>query len=178
MKYLVRKVSRAKWEIKAELPSGSIAADAVTTDLKTQGNELSLWFCAAESDEELTDIVLALVAGPNRDRADTIDIVWFESSLMEKDGVSIEPSAGETYVADLRDRHVNAVRLELDAIGCIATHIASAIRDKEQTKRLSPRKVIGVLRDAVSAGRLNLDDLTGKLKASVEEAIGKEQSAR
>lgn len=169
MKYLVRRIGRAKWDQKKELPANSIGADAVTSDLRTNGNELSFWVCEANSGEELKEVVLAMASG--NDRPDRIDIAWFDASFLEKENVAIEHSEGRTPVADLRKRHVDAVRLDLSALGKIATHFATAIRDKEQFKRLQPREVIGLLRDAVLADRLKLDDLADKLHQSVEEAI-------
>ncbi len=96
MKYLVRKIGRAKWDQKDDLPQGSIAADAVTTDLRTSGNKLSFWFCTADTDDELNEVVLALASG--NDRPDKIDIAWFETALLEKDNVAIELSEGRTPV--------------------------------------------------------------------------------
>ena len=63
MGWLVRKISRARWKELEELESGAIAADAVTKDLKTEGNQLSLWTCENPGESsELRKAILALTA--------------------------------------------------------------------------------------------------------------------
>ena len=75
MQLLVRKINRAKWDqnniCEGESPSG----DAITIDLRTKNNTLSIW--EINSEDEIEDAVLALtVAG---DTLNTIDIVIFNA---------------------------------------------------------------------------------------------------
>jgi hypothetical protein len=50
---LARKVARAKWEPRSDLGDGTIAADAVTADLRTTENTLSFWRCNSSSADDL-----------------------------------------------------------------------------------------------------------------------------
>ena len=72
--FLARKISRAKWDPKDDLADGEIAADAVTADLRTNGNRLSLWRCGDGTPEEIDDVVLALIA--SYDRVGVCDVAW------------------------------------------------------------------------------------------------------
>ena len=57
--YLVRKITRAKWDRTDQLGEVEIPADAVTADLRTTDNALSLWASPDAAGDGLTDAVLA-----------------------------------------------------------------------------------------------------------------------
>lgn len=168
--YLVRKISRAKWDRTAQLTAGEIPADAVTADLRTQDNALSWWGCAAAPGEPLDDAILALVAGA--ERVDKVDVVWIERADFVIDGVALEATPGRTPVSDLSERHVDATRLDFVRLGGIARRVVGALA-ADHYKRLTKKRVAKLLAAAVEAGRVTLDGLDATVRAAVEPLVTK-----
>ncbi len=75
--FVVRMITRSKWEPKPDEQVGDMPADAVTGDLKTQDNKLSFWQSFSGTKGELEDIVLAIAAG--RNKIEKVEIVWLGS---------------------------------------------------------------------------------------------------
>lgn len=158
MGWLVRKISRAKWEPKPELEPTFIAADAVTVDLRTSNNRLSFWECnQGQVEAELAEVAVALAGG--LDRPDKLDIAWFEKSLVESMGVQLENTEGHTPLKGVRGFHVDAVNLDLSRIEQLSRLLADAIRKDENHKRFTKSDILELLCRAVHAGRLSLSDL-------------------
>ncbi len=166
--YLVRKITRAKWDRTEQLADGEIPADAVTADLRTTDNALSLWAAAEAEGDALNDAVLALVAGA--DRVDKIDVVWIQRAKFDEVGVSLDETDGRTPVSDLVDRHVDAVKLDLLRLGIFAEQVVSAL-GAAQHKRLTKKKVAQLIAAAVDADRVSLEDLEEKVQAEVSKYV-------
>ena len=69
MPFLARKINRVKCDPQPGIAPDEIPSDAVTADLRTTGNALSLWRCAEADETSLRRVVLAFAAGfdkPNR----------------------------------------------------------------------------------------------------------------
>lgn len=164
--YLVRKITRAKWDRTDQLGEGEIPADAVTADLRTTDNALSLW--ASPDADGLNDAVLALVAGA--ERVDKVDVVWIERASFKDVGVELDQTDGRTPVADLVDRHEDAVRLDLVRLGRFAEQVVHAL-GAEQHKRLTKKKVAQLIAAAVDAGRVPLEKLEEKVQAEVSKYV-------
>lgn len=167
MGYIVRKISRAKWEPKEELGVDAISADAVTVDLRTTGNCLSFWECSDPNDrEELKEIALALATPANResDRVDKIDLAWIEKKAVEDKGIRLERSKGDTKIAYLRSKHIDAIHLDLEKIGILAKLFAHSVRKDNQYFRFTQAKVRKILSEAVQNGHISLDDLPEKIR--------------
>lgn len=159
MAWLVRKVSRAKWE--PTLGTKKISADAVTGDLRTSNNELSLWKIASSERAELEKAALALAAAG--DRIDTLDIAWIASEDIEGQGISLRDSPGRTAAVALKHSHVDAEKLDLTALCTIAEILARAIRDRAHFKRFTKAQVKQLLRTSLDAGQVDRALLSVKL---------------
>lgn len=161
--FLVRKITRAKWELPEDFSDGEIPADAVSVDLKTKSNTLSFWQCASASSEELSEIVLALAAASRK--VDTMDIVWLPSENLCKD-LAYEDTPGETPIEGLVDRHVNVCKLDYVRLGKVAERIADAI-GKGDCRRLPRSKVIEIFVEAVHNGRVKLSSLSERIREEI-----------
>ena len=168
MGWLARKVSRAKWEPKPEeLGPNAIQADAVTSDLRTQGNSLSFWQCLDPNNEdELREVALAL-AGAS-ERVDKIDIAWIKEDFLRKKGFSIERTEGKTQVVDLRNKHVDLIKLDLQKICSLAKCLCKSIRKEGNFRRFTKGEVLQILREAAQEGRLYVDALPEKIRAELK----------
>lgn len=166
--YLARVISLAKWQPRPDLASGEISADAVTADLRTSGNALSFWGCGHATRHEVDEAVLAIAAA--RDRVQKVDIAWVLEEDLVEDGQRIGNTQGRTPVADLADHHVDVSHLDYHRLGQVAYRVAAAIKDS-QYKRITARKVVALLTNAVREGRLSPSDLATKVRDKVQEAL-------
>ena len=113
--FLARKITRAKWEPKQGFADGEIPADAVTADLRTQGNSLSLWQCGDATMHEVEEAALALATAGNQ--VDKLDIVWLSDDDLNADGQNWAETEGRTPVTDLIRRHVDLSLLDYGRLG-------------------------------------------------------------
>jgi hypothetical protein len=163
---LVRKISQAKWRGCAAEADKPLPADAVTADLRTQGNCLSVWRMA--SVEEITEIALAVVS--SQERLDDIDLVAMDEDEVAACGLSVEGTAGLTPVRDLQERHSDIVSLTYDDLGGLGRAVVNGIRN-ERIWRIRSKQIVDLLVDAVRKGRLELRDLKKEVLEKVAEAV-------
>lgn len=164
MRFLVRIINRAKWNPQPGLDSAEIPADAVTVDLRTQGNRLSFWMYVGDQVTGIRDAALAHASA--RDSVEKLDLVWMPESVFSNDGIHFENSSGNTPVATMRAKHIDAVSLDLVRLGMVAKRVAEAI-EAEQCKRMTRKDVLKVLSGAVGKNVLNLDDVSTKVRDQV-----------
>ncbi|HEC31519.1 MAG: hypothetical protein DRG59_06000 [Deltaproteobacteria bacterium] len=165
MTYLVRKISRAKWEPREELGIDAISADAVTSDLRTSGNCLSLWeYTKAADEKELREIALALATNPDNDRIDKIDLAWIEKDAALKEKITFERSEGKTIAFHLRKKHVDAVRLDVTKISMLASLFASSIREYNRFHRFTRNQVKKIISEAIENKQVAIEKLPKKIQ--------------
>lgn len=173
MDWLVRKVASGKWAVKPELRSDGIAADAVTSDLKTTENALSLWLCGTvNGGPDPKEIVWAL--GSTCRRLDPIKLCCFRKSDLEERGFDIRESEGHTRIASLKPLHRDLVKLDLTKLSSLASLIANCVRTEENYCSFSKSEVLDLLVKAVKEKVLSLDDLAEnqeKLRARLNKAL-------
>ena len=109
--FLARKINRAKWPGTEDLSAGEIPADAVTVDLRTQGNALSFWQCPTDTDSGVVEAALAIPAAGNR--LEKLDIVWLADEELQSDGQTLIDTEGRTPVTDMVAMHVDVSRAGL-----------------------------------------------------------------
>ena len=166
--FLARKITRAKWEATQELSAGEISADAVTSDLRTQGNELSFWQCGMGAEPEVEEAVLAIAAAG--DRVDRLDIVWLSDDELQADGQKWNETDGRTPVTELVRRHVDVSRLDYVRLGKIAHRVVTAIKGNRHL-RLTKARVTTLLAAAVRQERIDLGNLQEKVRAEVRKSL-------
>ena len=166
--YLARKISRAKWDPKEDLADGEIAADAVTADLRTNGNRLSLWRCGDGTPEQIDDVVLALTA--SYDQVGVCDIAWIAEEELTAAGQVWEESDGHTTVDELVKQHVDLVRLDYERLGGVARCVLASVAAGRGRRTRVP-EVLDLLVTAVEDGRLPLDALREKVRRRVEDRL-------
>ena len=162
--FLVRKISRAKWEKKSHLHAEEISADAVTVDLRTMDDSLSFWRCSSDSTGDVEDVVLALAS--IRDSVDRIDIVWIAEEDLQSAGQNMKNTDGRTPVGELVNRHVELYWLDYVRLGKVADCVVTAITNN-QCRRVSKKRVTELLKDAISQSRISLDDLSKNIQDTI-----------
>lgn len=157
--FLVRKISLAKWCSQNGLAEYEISADAVTADLRTQGNCLSFWKCEG-TDTEISEVAMAIAAAGNR--VDKLDLVWISNEQLKAEGQYWLDTRGRTPVIHMANKHVDVCRLDYVRLGRIAHSIAKAIKEGRY-KRLPKRSVLRLLVSAVRQEIVDIPRLKGKV---------------
>lgn len=161
MDYLARKIDRSKWEIKSDRGLQHIRADALTGfSLKTDKDELSLWQCT-NTQEDMAEVILALITN-SRPRLEGIHIILFtqEELIFSQIILVCSPHNAQTVMADLRNRHVDAVQLQMGNIIDLANKIAMKVRQNIDCHSFTRKRVVQILRNAFKSGRVPLDWMT------------------
>jgi hypothetical protein len=156
MSYFVRKYAKPKW-IRTVIDDNpfDIPADVICSDLKTDGNTLSVW--EIEDETKLEDAVLAITS--DGDRLDTIDIIWIEKSEIEMKGVSYKQTPGKTPIKQLVDTHVDLCQLSYYKIGLVAESISEKVARDVQIKRYTQTDLKKIYKSAISNGVVDKDSL-------------------
>lgn len=160
MTYLVRKITRAKWDLPKGFAKGEIPADAISVDLRTKSNALSFWQCASKSPDDIAEVALVLAAASGN--VEPMDLVWLPRKTLCAD-LANEDTLGETPVESLADRHVDISQLDYVRLGKVAEAIAGAIADKHYT-RVQRSKMIEIFEKAVREKRVKLSKLDKKIQ--------------
>ena len=163
--YLARKISRAKWGAGGLLTPDEIPADAITSDLRTQGNALSFWQCGTGTEEEIEEAALALLAAGNR--IDRIDVVWLDDDKLREDGHNLISTDGKTAVKELVHQHMDVSSVDYKCLGLVASRIIEAMGN-DQYRRLSKREAMNLLGVAIEKGRLDRSALPEKVVSDLE----------
>lgn len=166
--FLVRMITRAKWDIKKGFAEGEIQADAVSADLRTVDNSLSFWKCGNGTTNEVEEATLALAAA--RESVEKLDIVWISDSDYCADEQDWKETEGDTRVTDLKSLHVDLRRLDYVRLGKVAHCVAAAIAEGRY-KRIRKSQVADMIARAVQQERIDLSDLDGKMKSEVSKAL-------
>jgi hypothetical protein len=165
MPYFVRKISMVKWIPEENIADNpfDVSADAITADLRTKSNTLSVW--QIENENNIEDAVLAIVSG--FDKIDTFDVVWIEKEELDKRGIKFVQSPGDTPISHLVDTHIDLSFLNYYCVGLVAESIIDTIKSK-RFKRYYKVDTKKLLKDAISNGILNINDLKEKIRLDLK----------
>ena len=175
--FLARKISFPKWKQRPDLAEGELRADAVTADLRTVDDALSVWQCGDNEATEKDVQEAALAMASIMDRADTIDLAWLDKDELEQAGHIVRQTSGHTNVLDLRSHHFDICALDYTRLGDIASRIAKAARDG-QCHRFRRRAVLDLLADAVELCRIKVAHLKCPLRQQVQDHLDERDSQR
>lgn len=170
--FLAHKFSMAKWSKFLDLPVNQIPADAITVDLRTQGNILSFWKCGDNqvTKEALEEVSLAILT--ELDKASKIYLIWLKKETLEQDGYIIKQTDGKTKVPDLVSFHYDVCNLDYERLGDMARRVQEAVTDGHW-KQLRREEVLEVAVNAGRNGRLDTAKLKPKLRCEVEMKLRK-----
>lgn len=168
MDMLVRKVARAKWERKSYLEGPDVPADVVNC-LRPSENALSFWLCTNEA-TSIDEVTLALTTG--LERIDRVHVVLFPRSEVEGLGIQLQSSAGRTPVGSLRNRHVDAVRLNIGNLAAIAHLMLDRVRSNDSCHLYTKRQVIQLVRQAVENRLVQIDELAPGIQSGIRGEPG------
>jgi hypothetical protein len=171
MEYLARKITRSKWAKEAEgMRPGDIRADAITGCLRTSGDALSVWECD-DDPADVAETILALAAAGNQIAKMDVVLLGKEQLLTANISVRSTPERALTPVGDLRQRHVDIVRVDMSRLCAISAAIAARVRSDAHCYQLSRKEVAGLIYEAVVNRRVSRGSLHPDLVDEVETIL-------
>lgn len=172
MTMLARKISRVKWEPMEYLADNEIRADAISGGcLRTRGDTLSWWRCTGDK-RDVAQVALAIVAGPNIEKFQKFDVVVVPTEILDQAGLTTELKDGETAVEDLRSRHMDLVKLDVERLSMVARILAPRIRSNDGVFQFSRAKLIRLVEEAIQDKRLDPDLLHERLRDKLAKSAG------
>jgi hypothetical protein len=166
---LVRWVKRARWESRRQVGRQGIPADAVTADLQTKGNTLSVWRCSNSTEDELRAVVVACAA--ERDNVDRVELAWITVKFARKKKLEVRLTPSGTRLASLANRHHDLVDLDLLCLVRVASLFARGLVN-EQYRSYTRSEVKTILVDAVRRKVIALEELSEGVQAEVRRVMG------
>lgn len=168
--FLAHKVSLPKWEPHPDLAEGEFQADAITVDLRTVNNTLSFWRCGdtEPAEENIREAGLAMAS--TMDRANSIDLVWFDKGELEQAGYIVRQTDGVTKVPDLCSHHYDVCSLDYTRLGDLANRVKKAIANG-QFHKFRRKQVLDLVVDAAALGRIDTEQLKCTLRIEVQKAL-------
>lgn len=128
MPYLVRRISRAKWDNDNfnYLINDNPPSDAITSCLRTFDNELSTWLI--NDLEELDKAILCLITGSKQENLNALQLIYFKIDDVTSKGLTIENSLGDTVIEEFRSSHYDIKNLNYTALGSIKDIVLKCLR--------------------------------------------------
>lgn len=128
MSYLVRRISRAKWDNDNfdYLANDNPPADAITSCLRTFENELSTWLI--NDLKELDKAILCLITGSKQENLNALQIIYFEIDEVAAKGLAIENTQGDTVIEEYRSLHYDIKNLNYTSLGSVKDIILNCLR--------------------------------------------------
>lgn len=159
MPIFMRKVRKARWHGKDELPwlpEGDLQAD-VFLDLETRENALSVWDV---SDEASLDQVIAALAA-NCDRIENLDFVLIHTEGLPD--IKIRPCVGESVDGTANE----ALHMHLEEL--TVSTLVRLVKTAQLHRKLRC-EVLALVRKSAAAGRIDRARLKEKVLRAIESS--------
>lgn len=167
--WLARKITYSKWAAAEGFGSDELPADHVGKELRTTRNTLSFWSADGPTAADVREAALALVLSLSR--LDAIDVTWVSKTELERDGISLSPTPGQTKLTDRVNTHYDAVSLDVRRLGTVAGHLAIAVRQESRVWKLTKLDVVKLVASAVDKKRIGLANLPADWRAEVAKHV-------
>lgn len=167
MAYYIRKISPAKWPQKGKsVKVGEVRADAITGDIRTSEDTISLW--RIEDIDELEQAVLALASAG--DKAVTYNVLSIPEEMMEKYNLELKETDGNTPVRELAKTHRDVVNVTYAGLGRFAQVIMEAL-EADKLHTITKKQVKNLIVTAYKAGKIDKDKLKDRMREEIEAAL-------
>ena len=163
MSYLVRKISRAKWQEVADDGFDNpfdVSLHTITSDLKSSQNTLSVWEVETENSDSLRNAILAITSAG--DRLDTIDIIWINKDAIIAKGISCVYTPGDTRIESLVETHIDLSGLNYYSLGLVAESIIETI-DSNRIQRYRRAQLKEIINNAINEGVCSRSDFDERI---------------
>lgn len=158
MSYLVRKISRSKWNGCDANVADPLLSDAVTNCLKTTSNTLSVWYAPDEASIETAK--LALLA--TLERFEAIDIIVIESNDVNKSDLPLLETSGDTQAKSLVSLHRDICVKTIDELKLAAKLVQAKVVANSVT-RIMKGQFKDIIKRAVADKLILTEDLPERM---------------
>ena len=170
MAFYIRKISPVKWPQKGvDTAVEDIRADAITGDIRTTEDTISLW--RIDSLEELDQAVLALASGG--DKAVTYNVLTIPEENLQKYGFTLKETDGNTPVESLVQTHRDVVGVNYGSLGRFAQLIMDSI-NADEFCTITKKQVKALILKAYKNGEINRDKLKERMREEIDKELEKE----
>lgn len=164
MAFYVRKISPAKWPQKGQdLPLEQYRADAITGDIRTTEDTISLWMI--EHLEELESAVLALASGV--DKMITYNVLVIPEEKITEYGFKLAETEGDMPVDMLIHAHRDIMGVTYEGLGLFARLITDSI-NSDGLRTITRKRVKSLILEAYKDGRINRSKLKERMLKEIE----------
>lgn len=158
MSYLVRKITRSKWNGCDANIADPLLSDAVTNCLKTTSNTLSVWY--APDEKSIETAKLALLA--TLERFDAIDIIVIESKDVDNSKLPLLETNGDTQAKSLGSLHRDICVKTIDELKLAAKLVQAKVVTNSVT-RIMKGQFKDIIKKAVADKLILAEDLPEKM---------------
>lgn len=171
MPYLVKKINLAFWADGVNVPysgTDSISADAITCDVKTGNNELSVWKIDDLNEIDLVSISMVSIMDYKSSKINLVALPYDE--INEKLILGNTPRHGKTAIIDFENRHYDIQSLNYKSIGVLGHIMAKTISEvnKVHVRTYDVKKLLVGLKRMCDDHKINVN----KLGEYVKEELG------
>ncbi|MCY4325460.1 MAG: hypothetical protein OXC81_05505 [Betaproteobacteria bacterium] len=153
----------AKWGSNEGLKPGEVPSDAITGDLRTQNNRISLWKCLSQKQKHIEQIALAIVA--SGDYINRVELALIPADLLLHNP-DLHDTEGRTPYRKLASEHCELTSLDGVRLVQVARLIADSI-GKKLTCTIPKRRLMEITRNAIEQGHIDPADLSDELRKRV-----------
>lgn len=161
--HFFRKITQSKWETQLNGNITPIQADAITSDLRTSQNTLSLW-----STDDEKDAVIALCSG--LDKVEKIQFIKINNEdylQLVSNKLIFEQTEGKTKAENLKNKHYDIINLTDKELTIISNTFSKIIVNNNLIK--FDRLTIGkILLDAIAEKKLIKENLSIRLQEDLD----------
>ena len=162
---LIKWISIAKWRKNKPRLGREASADAITADLRTNDNNLSVW--EIFSIEELEDAVLAMVS--ERNKIDKIDVVYLPKELVEKRDLSVILTDGKTRYTKFIDRHRDIADLNYVSLERVSDCVVESV-NMNRVKSFSKHEILLLLLTGMESNKIKFEALHPTLVEDIRDS--------
>lgn len=160
MSFLVRKITRSKWNDTASRSVEDFCAD-IFADIRTSNDALSVW--EIEDESKLDSAILALAASKTTRKIEKINYVLIPKEEVEESFEIGSETEGDVIVPDLRNMHRDLCGLKYKDLGALAKIVAEKLKDDKLSGVYTKKQVKGLLKSAYDAKRIDMSLCTNDI---------------
>lgn len=177
MAYYVRKIARAKWNLKiigSENVIQNYRADAIANDMRTTNDTLSFWRTDSLEPEDVNPIIV--INSLLGDSITKIDLLCIPEEMISE--FDLEQVDGNTILYSFKDRHYNVVeltvkKLEDFASDIVLTLLSMSEQNSEYIKRIKANDQLFLIDKYIASGQIKYEDLKERQKTDFKKYLEK-----
>lgn len=176
MSMMVRMLEKQKWasvNLSTE-DHTKTPADAITSDLRTRSNTLSLWLINTR--DELVNAVLALAVG--RKQITRLDVMILEKDIIEEKGLTVvnSPESGLSPIEEYNDYHYDLIGMDYLKLGILSEIILDNLDNPENCIRFDKKDIGDIIYEGYKSKKFNIEELDAKLQGELLKVINRKEN--